>query len=67
MQAYRTVAKALRVRSVRAYRAVAKACAPKLYGRIETTAKACAPKLCTVGRTGQEAAAKIGVILALRR
>ena len=25
------------------------------------------PKLCTVERTGQEAAAKIGVILALRR
>ena len=44
---------------------VAVACAPKLCRRIETIAKAWAPKLCTVERTGQEAEAKIGVILAL--
>ena len=67
---------------MRAYRAVAKACAPKMWERIEAMAKAlrtkavrpyrmvaksCAPKLCTVERIGQEAEAKIGVILALRR
>ena len=51
MRAYRAVAKAFRAKAVRAYRSVA---------------KACAPKLCTVKRTGQEAEAKIGVILALR-
>ena len=61
------VAKAFRAKAVCAYRAVAMACAPKLCRRIETIAKACAPKLCTVERTGQEAEAKIGVILALRR
>ena len=47
-----TVAKALRAKAVRAY---------------WTVAKACAPKLCSVERTGQEAAAKIAIILALRR
>ena len=46
------VAKAFRAKAVRAYGALA---------------KACAPKLCTVERTGQEAEAKIGVILALCR
>ena len=45
---------------------IAKACLPKLCRRIETIAKACAPKLCIVERTGLEAEAKIGVILALR-
>ena len=60
------VAKAFRAKAVRANRAVAKACAPKLCRRIETIAKACAPKLCTIERIGQEAEAKIGVILALR-
>ena len=52
---------------MRVYRAAAKACAPKLCERIETITKACATKLCTVERTGQEAAAKIRVILALHR
>ena len=46
------VAKAFRAKAVRAYRAVA---------------NACTPKLCTVEQTGEEAEAKIGVILALRR
>ena len=58
---------AFRTKAVRAYRAVAKACASKLCRRNETIAKACMPKLCNVERTGQEAEAKIGVILALRR
>ena len=63
-----TVAMALsRQIVVRAHRAVANACTPKLCERIDTIAKACAPKLCTVERIGQEAEAKIGVILALRR
>ena len=60
------VAMTFRAKAARAYRAVAKACAPKLCRRIETIAKACAPKLCTVERKGQEAEAKISVILALR-
>ena len=47
-----TVAKAFRAKAVQTYRAVA---------------KACTPKLCTVERMGQEAEAKIGVILALHR
>ena len=59
------VAKAFRAKAVRVYRAVAKACVPKLCRHIETIAKACVLKLCTVERTGQEAKAKIGVILAL--
>ena len=46
------VAKAFRAKAVQAYRVVA---------------KACAPNLCIVERTDQEAEAKIGVILALRR
>ena len=65
VRAYWVVARAFCAKAVRAYRAVAKACAPKLCGRIESTAKACVPKLCSVERTGQEAEAKIGVILAL--
>ena len=61
-----TVAMAFRAKAVRTSRCGNYGCfAPKLCGRIEAIAKACVPKLCTVERTGQEAEAKIGVILAL--
>ena len=57
-----------RAKAVRTSRGGSYGCfAPKLCGRNETIAKACVPKLCTVERTGQEAEAKIGVFLALRR
>ena len=63
-----TVAMALRAKTVWMYQTVAKALHTKAVQMYwDDSYGFCTPKLCTVKWTGQEATAKIGIILALRR